>query len=85
MIELSHETRELLHDLLVEGEYASEDEVIATALRLLRECREQAMIADLRHEIAIGLDEADRGELGPFDPRATLDRVRTGAAALDPD
>lgn len=83
MIELSQETRELLYSLLIEGDYASEDEVIATALRLLRECREQAMIADLRHEIAIGLGEADRGELGPFDPRATLDRVRMGPTAFD--
>jgi hypothetical protein len=41
------------------------------ALQLLQEQDEQATLADLRREIAIGIEQADRGELAPFDPHAT--------------
>ncbi len=56
------------------GEYASPDDAIRQGLRLLREQDEK--LSALRREIAIGIAEADRGELGPFDPLATLAAVR---------
>ena len=58
------------------GQYGSEDEVIDSALRLLQERDEQAKLEALRREIAVGIEQADRGELEPFDPTATLARVR---------
>jgi putative addiction module CopG family antidote len=64
-----------------DGGFGSEEEVIDTALRLLQEHDEQAMLAELRREIAVGIDEADRGELGVFDPLATLERVRAREAS----
>lgn len=36
----------------------------------------QARLDYLRRAIAIGMEQAERGELVPFDPQATLDRVR---------
>jgi hypothetical protein len=36
-----------------------------------------SVLDDLRREIAIGIEEADRGELAPFDPLATLERIRS--------
>ena len=30
-----------------------------------------------RRDIAIGIEQADRGELAPFDPHATLERIRS--------
>lgn len=83
MIELSQEAETLLRDLIRDGEYSSESEVIFAALTLLRECGDQARIAELRREIAIGIEQADRGELGPFDPRATLQRVRMRRATIE--
>ncbi len=81
MIQLSEEREQLVRSLMQDGGFASEDEVIDTALRLLQEHDEQAMLAELRREIAIGLDEADRGELAPFDPHATLERIRARQAS----
>ena len=63
------------------GQYGSEDEVIDAALRLLQERDEQAKFEALRREIAVGIEQADRGELEPFDPTATLARVRVRARA----
>ena len=56
------------------GDYPSADHAIREGLKLLRAQDER--LAELRREIAIGIAEADRGELGPFDPLATLAAVR---------
>jgi antitoxin ParD1/3/4 len=82
MIQLSDEREQLVRSLMENGGFASEAEVIDAALRLLQEHDEQAMLAELRREIAIGIEEADRGELAPFDPRATLERIRTRQASI---
>ena len=50
----------------------SADAVIDEGMRLLEKRDEQAKRVELRHEIAIGIEQADRGELSPFDPQATL-------------
>jgi antitoxin ParD1/3/4 len=82
MIQLSEEREQIVRSLMQDGGFASEDEVIDTALRLLQEHGEQARLADLRREIAIGIEEADRGELAPFDPHATLERIRARQASI---
>ena len=81
VIHLSEDREQFVRSLLQGGRYASEDEVIEEALRLLEECDEQARLADLRREIAIGIEQADRGELAPFDPHATLGRIRSRQAS----
>ncbi len=65
---------------LEDGRFTSEDEVIDEALRLLQERDEQAKLANLRRDIAVGIEQADRGVLTPFDPHATLERVRSRQA-----
>jgi antitoxin ParD1/3/4 len=82
MIQLSEEREQIVRSLMQDGGFASEDEVIDTALRLLQEHGEQARLADLRREIAIGIEEADRGELAPFVPHATLERIRARQASI---
>jgi antitoxin ParD1/3/4 len=74
-IHLSGERERFVRNLVQGGHFASEDEVIEAALRLLQES-DEARLTELRREIAIGIDQADRGELGPFDPHATLSRIR---------
>jgi len=75
-IHLSERREQFIRDLVQSGRYASEDEVIDEALQLLEERDEEARLVELRREIAIGIDQADRGELAPFDPHATLARIR---------
>jgi antitoxin ParD1/3/4 len=82
MIQLSEEREQIVRSLMQDGGFASEDEVIDTALRLLQEHGEQARLVALRREIAIGIEEADRGELAPFDPHATLERIRARQASM---
>jgi antitoxin ParD1/3/4 len=76
-IHLPQHREQFVRDLVQSGRYASEDEVIDKALQLLEETDEQAKLADLRREIAVGIEQADRGELSPFDPHATLARIRS--------
>jgi putative addiction module CopG family antidote len=73
-IHLSTDREQFVRSLIQAGQYASEDEVIADALQLLEEHNK---LTALRQEIAIGIEQADRGELEPFDPHATLARVRS--------
>ena len=76
-IQLSGQREQLVRSLMQGGQFASEDEVIDAALQLLQERDDQARLVDLRREIAIGVEQADRGELAPFDPHATLARIRS--------
>ena len=76
-IHLPEHREQFIRDLVRSGRYASEDEVIDKALKLLEESDDQAKLDGLRHEIDIGMEQAERGELAPFDPRATLTRIRS--------
>jgi antitoxin ParD1/3/4 len=75
-IHLSGDRERFIRSLIQAGQYASEDDVVDAALRLLQECDDQARLTELRREIAIGIEQADQGELAPFDPHATLARIR---------
>ena len=77
---LSGDREEIVRSFIKDGRFSSEDEVIDEALRLLQERDEQAKLANLRRDIAIGIEQADRGELAPFDPHATLERIRSRRA-----
>ena len=72
---------QIVQSLMQGGRYASEDEVIDEALRLLEERDEQAKLDHLRREVAIGIEQIARGETAPFDPQATLERVRSRRSA----
>ena len=67
-IHLSEDREQIVRSFVEDGRFASEDEVIGEALRLLQERDEQARLADLRRDIALGIEQADRGELRPLIP-----------------
>ena len=75
-IHLSGEREQAVLALMQAGGFASETDVVDEAIKLLEERFEQVKLAELRREIQIGIDQADRGELMPFDPQSTLSRIR---------
>jgi putative addiction module CopG family antidote len=81
VIHLSEKREQIVRSFVQNGGFLSEDEVIGEALRLLEERDEQAKLAELRREIAISIEQANRGELVPFDPHATLQRIRSRLAS----
>ena len=76
-IQLYNDRQHFLRSSVQGGRSTSEDEVIDEVLRLLEERDEQAKLAELRREIAIGFDQVDRGEVAAFDPHATLAQIRS--------
>lgn len=78
-VSLTPELEQLVLQKVQSGRYLSASEVVREALRLLlepdqlRELRRE----ELRKFIAVGIEQADRGELAPLDVDATLARVRS--------
>ena len=68
-VSLTPELEKLVNSQVESGKYGSVSEVINEALRLLQEHQKsgEARLESLRHEIAKGIDQADRGELIPGD------------------
>ena len=80
-IQLAEHSERFVREMVRSGRYASENEVVEKALQLLEESDEQSKLAELRLEIGIGIEQADRGDLSPFDPHATLARIRSREAS----
>jgi len=68
-------------ELLKTGLYQSQSEVVREGLRLLKEREElkNLRLAELRREIAIGSEQADRGEL--VDGEKTFAEIRRRSAS----
>ncbi len=66
-VSLTPELETLVHDKVESGLYTSASEVVREALRLLRERDQiqQQRLAELRREVAVGLEQLDRGERIP--------------------
>ena len=66
---LSGELEEFVNAQVQSGEYPSALEVIRAGLYLLedQETLRQIRLERLRREIAIGIEQADRGEVAPLD------------------
>jgi antitoxin ParD1/3/4 len=77
-VSLTPELERLIHDKVETGLYLSASEVVREALRLLEERDKLRALRfeEVRREIQIGIDQADRGEVAPLDVRGTLAKVR---------
>jgi antitoxin ParD1/3/4 len=77
-ITLPAELERFVSDQVARGNYPSAVDVIRVGLELLREQQliDQIPAEELRREILLGVEQADRGELAPFDPIASLGEVR---------
>ncbi len=78
-VSLTPELEQLIHKKVETGLYLSASEVVREALRLLEERDKlQALkLEEIRKEIQIGIDQADRGEVAPLDVKGTLAKVRS--------
>ena len=67
-ISLTKEFESYVSQKVDSGLYHSASEVIRDGLRLMKERDElhQNRLAELRRDIAIGVDQADRGQVQPF-------------------
>ena len=72
-ISLTKEFENYVGQKVESGLYHSASEVIRDGLRLMKERDElhQGKLAELRKEIAIGIDQADRGQVQPFNEETT--------------
>jgi antitoxin ParD1/3/4 len=72
-ISLTKEFENYVTQKVESGLYHSASEVIRDGLRLLKQRDElhQSRLAELRKEIAIGIDQADRGQVQPFNEETT--------------
>jgi antitoxin ParD1/3/4 len=68
-VALPSELEDLVNAKIQSGQYQSAGEVIREGLRLLEEkdILRQIKLDQLRKDIAIGIEQADRGDLAPLD------------------
>jgi antitoxin ParD1/3/4 len=66
-ISLSPDLEQLVHEKVASGSYSSASEVVREALRLLQQHDQlqSVRLAELKREIAKGIEAADRGEFVP--------------------
>lgn len=81
-VSLTPELEQLVHAKVETGRYLSASDVVREALRLLeeRDQLDEIRLAELRKFVAVGIEQADRGEVGPLDVDATLARVSSRKA-----
>jgi antitoxin ParD1/3/4 len=77
-VSLTRELEEFVEQKVRSGLYQTASEVVRDGLRLLRERDElrRDQLEALRRDIAVGVDQADRGQVAPLDAKETLARVR---------
>ncbi|MCK4343386.1 MAG: type II toxin-antitoxin system ParD family antitoxin [Phycisphaerae bacterium] len=77
-VSLTPTLEELVSRKVASGLYNSASEVIREALRLLeeRDRLRELRLEELRKKIAVGIEQAERGETRPLDPRAMKRRVK---------
>lgn len=82
-VSLTTRLEKLVSQKVTSGLYHSASEVVRAGLRLLEEQDEirQRRLKELRQEIALGLEESQKGESKPLDMGAIKAEVRRRAAA----
>ena len=66
-VTLPPELQQFVEEQIESGQYPNQTDVIQAGLHLLLNRRDE-----LRSLLAAGIDQADRGEVAPFDPMASL-------------
>ena len=76
-VSLTQELEKLVNERVRSGMYSSASEVVREALRLLNERDElrRQQLEQLRKEVAVGIVQADRGEVAPLGLREMKHRL----------
>ena len=77
-VSIPSDLEQFVYDQVAAGTYTSAEHVVREALERLRE-RDKSRIArieELRQQIQIGIDQADRGECTPLDIEAIKRKAR---------
>ena len=76
-VSLTSELERLVNERVRSGMYSSASEVVREALRLLKERDElpREHLERLRKDVAIGIEQADRGQLAPLSVRKIKRRL----------
>ncbi|MBD2776275.1 type II toxin-antitoxin system ParD family antitoxin [Iningainema tapete] len=84
-VSLTPELEQFVQQKVSSGLYNSASEVVREALRLLREqdILRQHHLEELRREIALGIEQADRGQTKPFDAEDLKIRVMRAVSAQE--
>jgi antitoxin ParD1/3/4 len=71
-VTLSNECEAFVREQLARGRYSTHDEVVCEALRLLRRHEEldRLKLEELRQLVAVGLEQAESGDVAPLDMEA---------------
>jgi antitoxin ParD1/3/4 len=74
-VTLTAEQEQFITEQLKDGHYRSADDVVAQSLGMLRAQEEfiRSNIVELREKIAVGIEQANRGEL--LDGKAVIDAL----------
>ena len=85
-VSLTPELEKFIDDRVETGMYTSASEVVRAGLRLLREHEElqQRRLEELRKEVAIGVRQAERGEVSTLDAgelKRRLDKRLSGQSS----
>ena len=75
-VTLSPQLEAMIQQRVESGHYASANDVVREALRLLEERDREAQMEHLRSLVAVGLEQAKRGELVDFTPELMDDIAR---------
>ena len=81
-VSLTQELEAMVKDKVRGGMYHSASEVIRAGLRLLKDQDKlyEIRLAELRKEVAIGVEQADRGQVAPLDIQAIKSKARSRKA-----
>lgn len=81
-IVLKPEQKQFIEAQIASGKYSSVEDVLAEAFRLLeaQEKRYQNWIEETRPQIAVGLEQADRGQL--IEGKLAMERLRSNARQI---
>lgn len=82
-VSLTPELEKLVNDKVASGMYHSASEVVREALRLLKEqdALKQLRLEELRKEIHLGIEQADRRQTRPFDTADLKRRVHAATTS----
>ncbi len=84
-ISLTKEFESYVTQKVESGLYHSASEVIRDGLRLMKERDElhQSRLAELRKDIALGVEQAERGQIQPFNEQVTARVKANGRKRVD--